>query len=198
MFKHTVEIISLILNILCWIHYYIYSKKLSKVVVFFSGAVFLGGIIEAVSIITTSSYNYPGFLIYLGPVPLFIAIGWGSTFYITYRISDQILSQFVNKKNYFLLFGMTAGLVGLVTDLCYDPVAVNLGWWEWQKGSIYFGVPISNFIGWFVFCFGFCFVYKYIYSKEWSTPKKTMFFYLSLVIVFFVTAFSTMPFLNLF
>jgi putative membrane protein len=197
MFKQEVEIFSIVLNILCWVHCYFYSgKKISKVFVFFGGAMFLGGITEAVSIILTGSYNYPGFRWYIGPVPIFIALGWGATFYITYHLANHLTKGFEKTRYYFLTYGLVAGLLGMAMDLNFDPVSVSLNWWDWKNGSPYFGVPIANFVGWFFFCCGFCMAYKIVESLSWKTWKKAILFFLLLIPVFIVTSLSAMPFLK--
>jgi putative membrane protein len=33
-------------------------------------------------------------------------------------------------------------------DLLLDPVAVNLGLWQWKEPGIYYGVPAINYVGW--------------------------------------------------
>ena len=41
--------------------------------------------------------------------------------------------------------------VGLVSaDLFLDPLATSVHAWTWYRGGVYFGVPLSNFWGWFV------------------------------------------------
>lgn len=197
MFKHEVELFSIMINILCWIHSYFYfNKKISKVIIFFTGAVFLGAITEAVSIIVTGSYNYPGFRWYIGPVPIYIALGWGAIFYITYNLTNFFTQFCINSKLYYLIYAIIAGLLGLIMDLNFDPVSVSLNWWVWKSGSLYFGVPIANFIGWFFFCFGFCTVYKIIDLMKWSLFKKALIFYILLIPVFIITSISAMPFLK--
>lgn len=43
-----------------------------------------------------------------------------------------------------------AGLT-TATDLVIDPLAANrLGYWSWAAGGAYYGIPFSNFVGWFV------------------------------------------------
>lgn len=41
-----------------------------------------------------------------------------------------------------------AMLVGL--DLAIDPVEVTRGIWTWTQDGCYFGIPLSNFLGWFI------------------------------------------------
>ena len=36
-------------------------------------------------------------------------------------------------------------------DLLIDPLAANaLGYWKWESGGPFYGIPWSNFLGWFV------------------------------------------------
>lgn len=44
-----------------------------------------------------------------------------------------------------------AALLTTATDLVIDPLAANrLGYWSWAGGGAYYGIPFSNFVGWFV------------------------------------------------
>lgn len=43
-----------------------------------------------------------------------------------------------------------AALVTTATDLVIDPLAANrLGYWTWAHGGLYYGIPFTNFVGWF-------------------------------------------------
>ncbi len=41
-------------------------------------------------------------------------------------------------------------LILAAIDLVLDPGAVRLGFWEYASGGIYYGVPISNYLGWMI------------------------------------------------
>lgn len=44
-----------------------------------------------------------------------------------------------------------AALLTTATDLVIDPLAANrLGYWSWAGGGAYYGIPFSNFVGWFL------------------------------------------------
>ncbi|MET0623307.1 MAG: carotenoid biosynthesis protein [Pyrinomonadaceae bacterium] len=46
---------------------------------------------------------------------------------------------------------LCAALLTTATDLVIDPLAANrLGYWRWAQGGAYYGIPFSNFAGWFV------------------------------------------------
>lgn len=197
MYKQVVEYVSLFATVLSIIHFYYYSnKKIGSVFLFFFGAIFIGTLSEAVTILTTNSYDYVGFSFYIGPVPLFITIGWCNSFYFTWHISNQITFKLKDKKSFYIINGITAGIVGILIDLYFDPVAVSLDWWQWKNGSAYFNVPIINYIGWFVFCGGYAAIYNYFDKKELSKFKKSAFFILSLIGLFIITAICTLPFLK--
>jgi putative membrane protein len=43
---------------------------------------------------------------------------------------------------------LAALAVVLVVDLVLDPAAVGLGFWRYDGGGFYYGVPLSNYAGW--------------------------------------------------
>lgn len=55
-----------------------------------------------------------------------------------------------------VLFGLA--VVGFIAwrfsaalDLFLDPIAVLVGYWVWLvESSVYYGIPLLNFVGWFV------------------------------------------------
>jgi uncharacterized membrane protein len=45
---------------------------------------------------------------------------------------------------------LIAAFIMVLWDLNLDPGAATLGkWWIWQQGGGFFGVPLSNYLGWF-------------------------------------------------
>ncbi|MFW9934579.1 MAG: carotenoid biosynthesis protein [Candidatus Thorarchaeota archaeon] len=45
---------------------------------------------------------------------------------------------------------LVTALLLVVIDLIIDPILVHLGVWVWVPPGVYYGVPISNFVGWFI------------------------------------------------
>lgn len=44
---------------------------------------------------------------------------------------------------------LLAALLTTAVDLVIDPLAANqLGYWRWQHGGLYYGIPATNFAGW--------------------------------------------------
>ncbi len=85
---------------------------------------------------------------FLGVYPLEISLAWVILNYLSYSLA-MLIGQ---------AFGLPYPAVIIVTplilmslDLILDPVAVNMKkYWTWEKGSAYFGIPIRNFLGWYV------------------------------------------------
>ncbi len=83
-------------------------------------------------------------------VPLCYPIAWCGLVYAGFWQAILLL----NPGNITILFLdwklllATAALVTLI-DIILDPVAVDEGRWIWKKRGGFYGVPFSNFIGWF-------------------------------------------------
>lgn len=43
---------------------------------------------------------------------------------------------------------LSATLLLLLVDAVLDPGAASLGFWTWPDGGAYYGVPLSNYLGW--------------------------------------------------
>jgi putative membrane protein len=83
------------------------------------------------------AYEYTGRLGFaLLGVPVAIACAW------------MVLFAFV--RQYTAKPAIGAALL-TATDLLIDPVASQvLGYWRWVTPGVYFGVPLLNFVGWFI------------------------------------------------
>lgn len=91
-------------------------------------------------------------------VPVQVILYWAAFIYTGYGITNSFLIWLHLEKPHLklgngLLLIMTImldGLFVLAIDLFMDPLEVRQGAWTWINGGPYFGVPIGNFIGWFV------------------------------------------------
>jgi len=91
--------------------------------------------------------NYPGYLLWVGLVPLWIGLGW----FIVSLSSFMIFHEVLCPKKRALVCALFAGLLAVNVDLMIDPVASSNHLWIWiQPGLNLFGVPLYNFAGWFL------------------------------------------------
>jgi putative membrane protein len=57
------------------------------------------------------------------------------------------------RTRYYLLTAGIGAIVMVAWDLVLDPLMVAHGYWTWSEVGPYFGIPFSNFIGWWVTSF---------------------------------------------
>ena len=91
-----------------------------------------------------------------GLVPLTIPLMWMSLSYIAYSTTNIM----VTRPQSVLLLSSLDGLCLVAFDLLADPVAVGFGLWVWINESPYYGIPLSNFLGWFLVTFTITSIYR--------------------------------------
>ncbi len=82
-------------------------------------------------------------------VPLAIPFAWLTVVLAAWCVANAVLAQFnIQNSTFKIVF---AGLLTMLLDLLIEPVAVYVsGYWLWQRGGIYYGIPTQNFIAWAV------------------------------------------------
>ncbi|MBK9154074.1 MAG: isopentenyl-diphosphate Delta-isomerase [Chloracidobacterium sp.] len=111
----------------------------------------LGGyalLIETFAIITGFPYGHFGYSEHLGyklfgQVPWTVAFAWTPLMLCAYAAARSL---FVSRLRRIAF----STLLLVVFDLVLDPGAVLLGFWEYPGGGVFYGVPLSNFLGWVV------------------------------------------------
>ena len=103
-------------------------------------------------------YIYKQSLLMVGPIPLVIPLFWAAFIYLGYSITNLLLlfsgrEKLSSKNSSFITILLAVFLDGLLVtsiDLLLDPIEVSRGAWQWIEGGPYFGIPLSNFLGWFI------------------------------------------------
>jgi len=101
--------------------------------------------IEYVGLKTGWPYGNFEYLVELGPMVQGVPIGL-PVFFIPLVVNSYLLVNLFEVDNIIKRFLYTLGFIILV-DLVLDPAAVSLGIWTYAEG-FYYGVPVSNFVGW--------------------------------------------------
>lgn len=91
-----------------------------------------------------------------GGVPVFIPLAW----FVLAGFSVMLLRGLKTthpdgtRDARRILFKAAFSAVGVAAyDLALDPIAVSVGLWTWDQPGWYFGVPLMNFVGWWVVAF---------------------------------------------
>jgi putative membrane protein len=110
---------------------------------------------ENFSILTGFPFGFYHYSPSLGmlTVPLVIIFAYFAIGYLSWVLSHVLTGQYSKKlegKQIFIVPFIAAFLM-VMWDLTVDPNSSTLqGMWVWTYPGAYFGVPISNFLGWFL------------------------------------------------
>ena len=98
------------------------------------------------------SPHYPGYLVWIGVVPLWVEMGW----FIVSASSFVIFHDVLLTKSRALAAATLSGLFAVNMDLLIDPVASSNSLWIWHGQPLgILGIPFYNYFGWFVMIFAY-------------------------------------------
>jgi putative membrane protein len=98
----------------------------------------------------------------LGYVPLMIGPAYLGVGYLSWVLATVLVGDV--KRGADALATFTTPLIGafimVLWDLSMDPSASTVAqWWIWEQGGGFFGVPLQNFLGWYLTVFAFMLVF---------------------------------------
>lgn len=142
-------ILSVILQTLAVLSILIKSIGIRRTVFMAVGIVLLTWVIEAIGVATGSPFGRYYYTERLQPqllnVPLLIPLAWLMMLPPSWAIAQRITRQ--QKDIEFIIL---SGLAFIAWDLFLDPQMIKWRLWVWEKPNGYFGIPFTNFLGWFV------------------------------------------------
>jgi putative membrane protein len=115
-----------------------------------------GNALENLSIVTGFPFGRYHFTDVMGPklfqVPILLGLAYVGMGYLSWTIGRLILGDIQAPSVYHVVTQpLVAALIMVAWDLSMDPIWSNLvHGWIWHDGGAYFGVPVSNFLGWFL------------------------------------------------
>ncbi len=102
-----------------------------------------------------------------GLVPVFILVAWLNITYLSMATTTLALGR----SRPWLAF--VDGAVAVSWDAMVDPLAVRAGYWTWFSPGGLYGVPITNFLGWFLVVTVFSFVLRTVWARDANAPQGT-------------------------
>src|SRR5262249_47586593 len=118
--------------------------------------ILIGNIVENLGIRTGVPFGSYYFTDVMGPkftgVPLLMGPAYLALGYTSWTLSHVILnpSGNIGPRPRVLATPLLATCIMVAWDLSAEPMWSTTGhFWIWRHGGPYFGVPISNFLGWF-------------------------------------------------
>ncbi len=85
-------------------------------------------------------------------VPLFIGPSYFATAYLAWMLAIVLIGDVRREGSWFTTVAVPviASAVMVMWDLTLDPTASTIKhFWIWEQGGGYFGVPLTNYVGWF-------------------------------------------------
>jgi putative membrane protein len=133
-------------------------------------------IMDFISSFVARNYEYPG----QSPswVFTYIFFGWmgmcGSCLFIAEGILASPGEDTLSQQGLWWRVPLLTAAFAMVFDLFIDPLAVAAGYWIWFKpGSVYYGIPLLNYVGWFVLMFFAPLAWILIVRKrQWASYRK--------------------------
>ncbi|MEA3042448.1 MAG: hypothetical protein QOH47_286 [Sphingomonadales bacterium] len=133
------------------------SKQYSwrDMLVFSAICLVVSNALENLSIVTGFPFGHYHYGDALGPklflVPLLIGPAYLGMGYLSWTLARLILGTRRARADGLFAVPAIAGFVMVSWDLTFDPIASTIGHsWIWHDGGAYFGVPVSNFLGWYL------------------------------------------------
>lgn len=114
------------------------------------------GVMDFISSFVVQNYEYPGQSRLW--VFTFIFFGWiamcGSCLFLAEGLLARPGRDMLTQRRLWWQVPLITGVIAVVLDLFIDPVAVAAGYWVWfVQGTVYYGIPLLNYVGWFVLMF---------------------------------------------
>ena len=116
----------------------------------------VSNVLENTSILTGFPFGHYHYTDLLGPklflVPLLIGPAYFATGYFAWVIGNVLIGDLRRESSAFTTFAVPfiASFVMVMWDLTFDPRASTIQHqWIWEQGGGYFGVPLTNYLGWF-------------------------------------------------
>lgn len=145
-----------------------YGKK--NIIIFFLITWAVSFSFENLSIATGFPFGFYHYSPSLGllTVPLIIIFAYFAIGYLSWMLAHVLTGQYTKKlrgKQIFIV-PLVAAFIMVMWDLSVDPISSTLqGLWVWTYPGAYFGVPISNFFGWFLVVYLFFQIFALYLSK---------------------------------
>src|SRR6266581_8999028 len=166
------------------------------IVVFVVITLIVSAIMENLSILTGFPFGHYYYTDALGPkvtlVPLLIFPSYIAFGYLAWVLSTLIVGIFRRGSTMFTAVAvpLVASFMMVAWDLSLDPIASTINQtWIWTQGGGYFGVPISNFLGWSLTVYIFFQLFALYLRKRGPTnpPAIPITHYLQIILVYMWT-----------
>ena len=126
----------------------------SGILAFLVVCLVVSNILENTSILTGFPFGHYHYtsrpMLFL--VPWFIGPSYFATAYLAWMVGVVLIGDVRREVSWFTTVAVPVigSAVMVMWDLTFDPTASTIKhFWIWEQGGGYFGVPLTNYVGWF-------------------------------------------------
>ena len=156
------------------------SYRMHGILIFFAMCLVVGNVFENLGVATGFPFGRYYFTDAMGPklfqVPILLGLAYVGMGYLSWTLGRVILgylrTPLVGAQ--VITLPLVASFIMVAWDFANDPVWANINrLWVWQHGGAYFGVPLTNFLGWYLVVY---LIYQSfaIYLRERSANDNPM------------------------
>jgi uncharacterized membrane protein len=158
------------------------------ILVFFGACLGVATFFESLSLRTGFPFGHDRFTDLMGPkisgLPVLLALAWVGMGYLSWVVSRAVLGgedkPLSGRK--MVLMPLLASFVMTSWDLSMEAVWAGVdGGWVWRDGGPYFGVPISNFFGWFLTTYVFYQLFAFYLREREPVPANARHWFLAIL-----------------
>ncbi len=172
--------------------------KWSGIITFLVMCLVVSNLLENTSILTGFPFGHYYYTSGLGPklflVPLVIGPAYFGTGYLAWVLSTVLIGDIRPKTSTFTTFAVPfmASFMMVAWDLGMDPTSSTIRHlWIWEQGGGYFGVPLTNYLGWFFTVYVFFQLFALYLrfrkaSREGEEPTFTRSYYAQAIVMYAV------------
>jgi putative membrane protein len=131
--------------------------RIRGILAFVAICLLVGNVFENLGVRTGFPFGHYYFTDVMGPkilvVPVFLGLAYVGMAYLSWTLARLILEETKGPLtgSRVVTLALLASAIMVSWDLSMDSVwSTIVRAWIWQQGGIYFGVPLTNFLGWFV------------------------------------------------
>lgn len=142
------------------------------ILVFAAVCVVVGNLSENIGTATGIPFGHYAFTDLMGPklfsVPILLGLAYIGMAYVSWMVAQVICGPAVHDGAGVRLFAvpLVASFVMVSWDLAQDPVwSTMLHAWIWRDGGPWFGVPLSNYFGWFLTIFSIYLLFVFAHER---------------------------------
>jgi uncharacterized membrane protein len=142
------------------------------VLVFLVVCLVISNIMENSGVLTSFPFGHYHYTDVLGPklfmVPLLIGPAYFGTGYVSWVIANVLLDA-DGRRDAKAMIGvpLVGAFIMVAWDVALDPGSSTFGnIWTWERGGGYFGVPFTNYLGWYLT------VYLFMQAFAWYDARR--------------------------